>query len=68
MIDGAAARVGFGDAVADEALVEGQAWQESVLGQLAGVSRAAAWRSGCGVWLAGQSAASLSGCPLACSC
>ena len=33
MIDGAAAGVGFGDAVADETLVQGQVWQESVLGQ-----------------------------------
>jgi hypothetical protein len=65
MIDGAAAGVGFADAVVDEALVQGQVWQESVLGQLPGVSRAAACRSGCRVWLAGQSAASLSGCPLA---
>ena len=68
MIDGAAPGVGGGDAVVDETLVQGQVGQQSVLGQPAGVSRAAAWRSGCRVWLAGQSAASLSGCPLARSC
>jgi len=32
MIDGAAAGVGFGDAVADETFVQGQVGQESVLG------------------------------------
>jgi hypothetical protein len=68
MIDGAAAGVGLGGAVVDETLVQGQVGQESVLGQPAGVSRAAAWRAGCCGWLAGQSAASLSGGPLAGSC
>ena len=42
MIDGAAAGVGFADAVADETLIQGQVGQESVPGQLPGVSRAAA--------------------------
>jgi len=68
MIDGATPGVGLGEALADERLVQGQVGQESVLGQPADVSRAAACRSGCRVWLAGQSAASLSGCPLARSC
>ena len=68
VIDGAAAGVGFADAVVDEMFVQGQVGQESVLRQRPGVSRAAARRPGCGAWLAGQSAASLSGCPLARSC
>jgi hypothetical protein len=68
VIDAAAAAVGGVDAVADETLVQGQVRQQPVLRQLPGVSRAAACRSGCGIWLAGQSAASLSGCPLARSC
>jgi hypothetical protein len=68
VINAVAAAVSGVNAVADQTLVQGQVGQQSVLRQTTGVSRAAAWRSGCGVWLAGQSAASLSGCPLARSC
>ncbi len=57
MIDTAAAAVGGGDAVVDETLIEGQVWERPVPGQPVGAS----WLPG----LAGQSAASLTGWPLA---
>ena len=60
MIDAAALAVSGGDAVVDKTFVEGQVWERPVLGQPVGAS----WLP----CLAGQSAASLSGWPLARSC